>query len=70
MNRYPQIAEVAFSLKEIYISDTCAELINTYKEQIVNIFITLKQNNQLNKENMCKNLSSIIDISNTKGKIR
>ena len=46
------------------------ELINTYKEQIVNIFLTLKQNNQLNKENMCKNLSSIIDISNTKGKIR
>lgn len=44
------------------------ELINTYQEQIVDIFLTLKQNNQLNKENMCKNLKDIIDISNTKGK--
>lgn len=46
------------------------ELINTYQEQIVDIFLTLKQNNQLNKENMCKNLKDIIDISNTKGKSR
>lgn len=41
------------------------ELINTYKEQIAEIFLTLKTNGNLNKDNMCQLIGNIIDISKT-----
>lgn len=41
------------------------ELINTYKEQIAEVFITLKNNGNLSKENMSQIISGIVDISKT-----
>lgn len=46
------------------------ELINTYKEQIAEIFLTLKTNGNLNKDNMCQLIGNIIDISKTNGKTK
>lgn len=46
------------------------ELINTYKEQIAEIFLTLKTNGNLNKDNMCQLMSNIIDISKINGKTK
>lgn len=46
------------------------ELINTYKEQIAEIFLTLKTNRNLNKDNMCQLMSNIIDISKINGKTK
>lgn len=44
------------------------ELINNYKKQIVEAFLTLKTNGNLSKENMCQLMSNIVDISKTNGK--
>lgn len=41
------------------------KLINTYKEQIAEVFLTLKNNGNLSKENMCQIISGIVDISKT-----
>lgn len=41
------------------------ELINTYKEQIAEVFLTLKNNGNLSKENMSQIISGIVDISKT-----
>ena len=46
------------------------ELINAYKEQIVNAFLTLKTNGNLSKDNMCQLMDNIIDISKTNGKAK
>ena len=46
------------------------KLINTYKEQIAEIFLTLKTNGNLNKDNMCQLIGNIIDISKTNGKTK
>lgn len=46
------------------------ELINTYKEQIAEIFLTLKTNGNLNKDNMCQLIGNIIDISKTNDKTK
>ena len=39
------------------------EIIDTYKDQISNIFLTLKMQGKLNKENMYQMISQIIDFS-------
>ena len=44
------------------------ELINTHKEQIAEVFLTLKNNGNLSKENMSQIMSGIVDISKTNGK--
>lgn len=41
------------------------EIINTYKEQIAEVFLTLKKNGNLTKDNMCQIMSNIVDISKT-----
>ncbi len=41
------------------------ELINTHKEQIAEVFLTLKNNGNLSKENMSQMMSSIVNISKT-----
>lgn len=40
-------------------------LISIYKEQIAEVFLTLKKEGNLSKENMCQAMSNIIDISKT-----
>lgn len=44
------------------------ELINHYKEQLANAFLTLKREGNLNKDNMCQIVSNILDVSKTNGK--
>lgn len=44
------------------------ELINTHKEQIAEVFVTLKNNGNLSKENMSQIMGNIVDISKTNGK--
>ncbi len=44
------------------------ELINIHKEQIAEAFLTLKNTNNLNKENMNQIMNNIIDVSKTNGK--
>lgn len=39
------------------------EIIEMYKEQIFEVFLTLKNSNNLNKENMLKSLDKIVDFS-------
>lgn len=46
------------------------EIINTHKEQIAEIFLTLKTNGNLSKDNMCQLIGNIIDISKTNGKTK
>lgn len=46
------------------------ELINVYKEQIAEIFLTLKINGNLSKDNMCQLIGDIIDISKTNAKTK
>ena len=41
------------------------DLINIYKEQLAEVFLTLKRNGNLSKDNMCQVMSNIIDISKT-----
>ena len=41
------------------------EIINTYKEQIAEVFLTLKKNGNLTKDNMFQIMSNIVDISKT-----
>lgn len=43
------------------------ELINTHKEQIAEVFLTLKNNGNLSKENMNQIISNVVDISKTNG---
>ena len=43
-------------------------LINTYKEQLANVFLTLKKEGNLNKENMFQVMSNIVDASKLNGK--
>ena len=44
------------------------ELINTYKEQIADAFLTLKTSGNLNKDNMCQLMSNIINVSKSNNK--
>ncbi len=46
------------------------KLINIYKEQLANAFISLKKEGNLTKENMCQMVSNIVDFSKTNGKSR
>ena len=41
------------------------EIINNYKEQIAEVFLTLKKNGNLTKDNMFQIMSNIVDISKT-----
>lgn len=43
-------------------------LINAHKEQITDAFLTLKRSGNLSKDNMCKLMCNIVDISKTTGK--
>ena len=43
-------------------------LINIYKEQLANVFLTLKKEGNLTKENMCQVMSNIVDITKINGK--
>ncbi len=47
------------------------EIINSYKEQVTEIFLKLKKSGILTKENMCQMMSNIVDISkiNSKSKL-
>lgn len=44
------------------------KLINTYKEQIADAFLTLKTSGNLNKDNMCQLMSNIINVSKSNNK--
>lgn len=44
------------------------KLIDTYKEQIADAFLTLKTSGNLSKDNMCQLMSNIIDISKSNAK--
>ena len=44
------------------------KLIDTYKEQIADAFLTLKTSGNLNKDNMCQLMSNTIDISKSNNK--
>lgn len=52
----------------LYSNDDCDiygyihRLIENYKEQIVNAFLSLKNSGNLNKDNMCQLMSNIMDI--------
>lgn len=43
-------------------------LINIYKEQLANVFLTLKKEGNLTKDNMCQVMSNIVDITKINGK--
>jgi len=43
-------------------------LINIYKEQLAEVFLTLKRNGNLSKDNMCQVMSNIVDVSKINGK--
>ena len=43
-------------------------LINAHKEQIVDVFLSLKSSENLSKDNMCQLMANIVDISKTNGK--
>lgn len=45
-------------------------LINIYKEQLAEIFLTLKRDGNLSKDNMCQVMSNIVDVSKINGKSR
>ncbi len=44
------------------------DLINIYKEQLAEVFVTLKKEGNLSKDSMCQTMSNIIDISKINGK--
>ena len=44
------------------------ELINTYKEQLAEAFLTLRKDGKLNKDNMLQMMNDIIDVSKINGK--
>ena len=46
------------------------DLINIYKDQLVEIFLTLKKEGNLNKDNMCQIMSNMIDASKINDKSR
>lgn len=46
------------------------DLINIYKEQLAEVFLTLKKEGNLSKDNMCQIMSNIIDVSKVNGKNR
>lgn len=46
------------------------EIINMNQDQIIEMFLTLKQNGKLNKENMCEMIHHIIDTSKINGKCK
>ena len=46
------------------------DLINIYKEQLAEVFLTLKKEGNLSKDNMCQIMSNIIDASKINGKNR
>ena len=43
-------------------------LINTYKEQLAEVFLTLKRYGNLSKDNMCQVMSNIVDVSKISSK--
>ncbi len=43
-------------------------LINIYKEQLAEVFLTLKREGNLSKDNMCQVMSKIVDVSKINGK--
>lgn len=43
-------------------------LINIYKEQLAEVFLTLKREGNLSKDNMCQVMSNIVDVSKINGK--
>ena len=43
-------------------------LINTYKEQLAEVFLTLKRDGNLSKDNMCQVMSNIVDVSKISSK--
>lgn len=45
-------------------------LINIYKEQLAEVFLTLKREGNLSKDNMCQVMSNIVDVSKINGKSR
>ena len=51
-------------MSEIY------ELINIYKEQLVSIFLKLKKEGNLNKDNMCQMINHTIAVSITEHKVK
>lgn len=46
------------------------DLINIYKEQLAEVFLTLKKEGNLSKDNMCQIMSNIVDVSKVNGKNR
>ena len=43
-------------------------LINIYKEQLANIFLVLKKEGNLTKDNMCQMMNNIVDVSKINSK--